>query len=138
MTCTSKFFHAFFHVGHPVSCVCPIAGGGGRHPFAIVLNLEEKESHFRGQGDADFGCAGIFDDVVEGFLESEEKIVPELGGKFAFGKVDGKIEPAANVGHAEKFLGVGAEIVGEVIEVIVLRADGPDDAVHGAHEVAGG
>lgn len=138
MAGASDFFHAFFHVGHAVSCVSSIAGCGGGYAFSIVLDLKEKEPHFRGQGDADFGCAGIFDDVVECFLEGEEKIVPELGGKFAFGKVDGKIEPAANVGHTEKFLGVGAEIVGEVIEVIVLRADGPDDAVHGAHEVAGG
>lgn len=62
----------------------------------------------------------------------------ELGGEALFGEIDGKQESATNTGYAEEFLGVGAEIVGEIIELIVLRADGPDDAVHGAHEVPGG
>lgn len=62
----------------------------------------------------------------------------ELGGESPVGKIHGEEESTSDFGGVEEFLRVGAEVVREIIELIVFWADGPDYSIHGAHELAGG
>lgn len=128
------FFHAAFHIDHAIAGV----GALGRNSFAVVLDREGEKLGLRLQRDANFGGFGVFDGVIEGFLKCEEEVVSELSGELDFRKIDGEEKSAADLGDAEEFLGVAAEVVGELVERIMLRVDGPDDSVHGAHEMAGG
>ncbi len=135
----ADFGKAFAHVLEAVFCVGGAGGGLGRRKAAAVVFDDEFEGGgLVVEGDADFGGAGVFDGVVEGFFEGEENVVADLGGQGPRRDADGEIEAAADVGRVEKILREFSEVGGEAVKGVVARVDGPDDFVEGASEVARG
>jgi hypothetical protein len=124
--------HAFVHVFEAVA-----AAGGGGDPTAVVLDPHREAIGSGDEADPHLAGGGVLDHVVQAFLEGEEDVVADLGGKLAGGQVERHVEAAADAGEGEEFAGVVAEVVGQGVEGIVARGDGPDHLAHGADELLG-
>ena len=70
---------------------------------------------------------GVFGDIVEGFLESEENAVPQPGIERMIGKILGDLEPARDAGQIQKTLRKKRVVAGQRSHRVILRIDGPDD-----------
>ena len=64
---------------HVFQAVAQGPGGDVTRAATVVLDPEDELSGFQPQPYARLGRLGVLDDVVDGFLESEENIVAHLG-----------------------------------------------------------
>ena len=71
------------------------------------------------------------DDVGNGFLRREKHIVPDLRGNGGAGQLGRHIQPVADAGHGEVFLGALANVSNQTIQRIVGRVDCPNDFIEG-------
>ncbi len=81
-----------------------LLGGGRGEALAVVLNDEGEGRGVEAEADFDLGGAGVFDDVVQRFLNGEEKIMADFSAERVRWQRFGKIEAATDASDVEIFL----------------------------------
>ena len=121
------------HVGEAVA-----GSGGGREAGAVVGDFDGEVCGGRCEAEFEFGGAGVFDDVVDGFADDEEELMAEGGREVAGFDLLGEVEAAAEVGGLREVGDLRGEVGEEVVEAVLFGIDGPDDFIEGSDGFAGG
>src|SRR5258708_7293901 len=118
-TAAPDFFETLLHVEKAVAWAeaqtihtgsDPLDARFQRETAAIVGHHQHKAIGLEFEGDAHLGGGGMFNYVVQGFFESEENIVADLGGQRPGRKIHWHIQAAANARRAQKLLGETAQV----------------------------
>ena len=78
----------------------------------------------------------MFEGVIQRFLHRHKQVVADFGGQGPVGQLRGHIQAAAYAGVLEIVLRILEDVVGEVIERVVLRIDRPHDFIHSLRDLA--
>src|SRR5205823_13153447 len=84
----------------------------------------------------DLGGGGVFGNIVQGFLDCEEKVVARVRGERARGHVGREVQPTANACRAKVILGVFAQVGDQARERVMFWVYSPHDFVHGSKDYA--
>ena len=79
----------------------------------------------------------VFEGIVKGFLDDQEQAVTGLRRQRAFWQVQRQLQPAAQTGAFEEFVGVAAHLLDQTVPGVMFGADRPDDFVHGTNRGPG-
>ena len=112
----ADIFHPLAHVAQPIS-----AGLAGRLTRTAPVVFDLQREGCRGQPQADFhlGRLGVFDDIVDGFLEGEKDVVPQVGRDDLRRELGGHVQPIAQTGQFQVILRVLAGVIDQALQRVV-------------------
>ena len=73
----------------------------------------------------------MLDDIVKGFLERQQQVMPYRRGDRPRRESQGNVQPHAQAGALKVFAGITAQIVHEAFERVVLGVECPHNLVNG-------
>src|SRR5262249_41446042 len=106
------------------------------YSLPIIFDNESETAAFEPQTEANFGSAGVFDDIVERLFKSQEEIIAQLCGQMKRWQCGRHIHPAADSRSAQKILSKRGDIVHQAIKSVVLRIYRPNDLINRARQLS--
>lgn len=110
----------------------------GIESAAIVFHGNFEGLLGRAKPDQNLGSAGVFDRIMQRFLEGEKHVVPHFGTQVPVGKLEWQIQPATDSRAGEPIVPEFFEIGCQALQGVVPRIHRPDDFIHAPRQLAGG